>query len=375
MDAISAYYDAQFENSKSTGSIYQPFTVMLDAAHRHRMKMLDALPIGDISSKTVVDFGTGSWGFACIYPRLHQCAFAIGIDISAEAVRISDALSRNGSFPYGDRFKYYVSDGLSIPLANDSVDVFFTGECIEHVENTNAFLDEIYRVLRPEGIFILTTPNPHPVLYRSFSEQYAIGPEHIALMAFDELTAYLQPRFVIEVCKGSNASMHPTLDATVASVETAEVWAALHEEYPNDACGFIIQSRKKSGWTPRRCERVLFDSNHQAILYFGKWDIFALHEGLAGRGAKVDSSFSLKFSGIEIILLFWMHSWSGIVEIVVDGLSRKVDLYSSSGGFRRCIVGALSPDIEHQLMVRPTGDKNARSADHQVIFFSASSYS
>ena len=115
MENFKSYYDAQFVASSGTGSIYDPLTVMLDAAHSARMELLDKLPIGNIENDTVVDFGTGSWGFGCVYTRLHQCKLAIGIDISPEAVAISDKLSSVGNFKYQNRFRYLVSDGLSIP--------------------------------------------------------------------------------------------------------------------------------------------------------------------------------------------------------------------------------------------------------------------
>jgi ubiquinone/menaquinone biosynthesis C-methylase UbiE len=198
MKDFASYYDTQFSESEETGSIYDPFTVMLEAAHGARIDLLDGLQLGDLKDKVVVDFGTGSWGFACVFEKLHDCKMAIGIDISAHAVAMSEEKSRAGNFAYGDRFKYLVSDGITIPLDDNSADVFFTGECIEHVENTDAFLDEIYRVLKPGGTLILTTPNPHPWFYRLFGLEYAVGPEHIALMSYDELKSYLDPRFDIQ---------------------------------------------------------------------------------------------------------------------------------------------------------------------------------
>jgi len=44
-----------------------------------------------------------------------------------------------------------------IPL--ESFDVVFAGEIIEHIYDTDAFLQEVYRVLKYDGDLILTTPN------------------------------------------------------------------------------------------------------------------------------------------------------------------------------------------------------------------------
>lgn len=45
------------------------------------------------------------------------------------------------------------------PFESHFFDVVFAGEVIEHTTNDDVFLSEIYRVLKPEGILILTTPN------------------------------------------------------------------------------------------------------------------------------------------------------------------------------------------------------------------------
>lgn len=44
-------------------------------------------------------------------------------------------------------------------LPGDFFDVVTAGEIIEHIYNIDKFLSEIYRVLKPEGILVLSTPN------------------------------------------------------------------------------------------------------------------------------------------------------------------------------------------------------------------------
>jgi 2-polyprenyl-3-methyl-5-hydroxy-6-metoxy-1,4-benzoquinol methylase len=46
-----------------------------------------------------------------------------------------------------------------LPFAPATFDAVLAGEIIEHLVDTDAFLHEIYRVLRPGGALILTTPN------------------------------------------------------------------------------------------------------------------------------------------------------------------------------------------------------------------------
>jgi len=50
-----------------------------------------------------------------------------------------------------------ISNGL--PYADASFEYVFAGEIIEHLMHTRAFLEEVHRVLKPQGVVIITTPN------------------------------------------------------------------------------------------------------------------------------------------------------------------------------------------------------------------------
>ncbi|MDL2216759.1 class I SAM-dependent methyltransferase [Desulfovibrio sp. OttesenSCG-928-M14] len=46
-----------------------------------------------------------------------------------------------------------------LPYQNDSFDLVTSAEVVEHLENYRYLLREIYRILKPGGVFIVTTPN------------------------------------------------------------------------------------------------------------------------------------------------------------------------------------------------------------------------
>lgn len=46
-----------------------------------------------------------------------------------------------------------------IPLESNSVDIIIAGEIIEHIQETRLFLGECRRVLKKNGIMVLSTPN------------------------------------------------------------------------------------------------------------------------------------------------------------------------------------------------------------------------
>ena len=47
----------------------------------------------------------------------------------------------------------------TIPYPDNFFDTAFAGETLEHLLDTDKFLDEVQRVLKPEALFFLTTPN------------------------------------------------------------------------------------------------------------------------------------------------------------------------------------------------------------------------
>ena len=51
-------------------------------------------------------------------------------------------------------------DMLYLPIYSEKVDIIIATAVIEHVEDPHIMLEEYYRVLQPNGIIILTTPNP-----------------------------------------------------------------------------------------------------------------------------------------------------------------------------------------------------------------------
>jgi SAM-dependent methyltransferase len=56
-----------------------------------------------------------------------------------------------------------VGDALKLPLKNNSVDTYFSSQVMEHVNNPQKMVDEAYRVLKKDGICIVTTHMANPL--------------------------------------------------------------------------------------------------------------------------------------------------------------------------------------------------------------------
>lgn len=61
--------------------------------------------------------------------------------------------------PYKQDFQYVLGSPDKLSFGNSQFDLITTWDVIEHVENDLNFLHEIYRVLKPGGLVLLSTPN------------------------------------------------------------------------------------------------------------------------------------------------------------------------------------------------------------------------
>jgi SAM-dependent methyltransferase len=95
---------------------------------------------------------------------------ALGLDVT-------DALVNLAAAPAG--FRFVKTDGVQIPLAENSVDLAHSDQLMEHlhVEDAEGQLREIHRVLRPGGRYVCKTPSgvtgPHDISV--FFDEVATG--------------------------------------------------------------------------------------------------------------------------------------------------------------------------------------------------------
>lgn len=372
-DEMTEYWNRGFLAAEAKpGSFYdlKKLPAITQASHFRRMALLEALPLGDLSDKVCVDYGVGPWGFACIFPKLQHCAQAIGIDISPEAVRISESVSRSGQFPYGDRVRYFTSSGSALDLPDESVDVFFSGESIEHVFNVDAFLDEVHRVLKPGGRFIVTTPNADACLYQAHGERYCHNGEHVSLMSYAELRALVDTRFDVNVAKGFNGSFYRTFDEA-ADERFAEQWTAAFEDRPDLATGIVLMGTRRPGVRVRRAIETEMHHTSPAVTYQGAWDRCTLHGPLTAASASSPSStLTISFEGDGLIVFLWSNPWSNHVRMVLDGRETLVRSYSAVGGFLQQRWLDLGPGA-HTLTLSPAAGAEPDAKGQNLLFWKA----
>lgn len=142
--------DVQDKSIKDTGERMVPAyhkTHMVYGEHIVRYHAAVAL----VKGKTVLDIASGSGYGSSLLGE--AAGHVYGVDIDEEAITYA---KKNYGSP---SVEFLVGDGVSIPLEENSVDVVVSFETIEHIEDYRTFMAEVKRVLKDDGLFILSTPN------------------------------------------------------------------------------------------------------------------------------------------------------------------------------------------------------------------------
>jgi SAM-dependent methyltransferase len=132
----------------------------------------------DFEGKTVVELGCSS-GYLLNAFLDRERFDAIGVDIDAHAL---DRARES----YGDRVRFLQSTHDRVPLLDESVDVIYCIDTVEHLIEARAMLIDCYRALKPGGRFLI---HWHPWLgpYGSHLEDVIPFPWAHAVFSMDTL--------------------------------------------------------------------------------------------------------------------------------------------------------------------------------------------
>jgi ubiquinone/menaquinone biosynthesis C-methylase UbiE len=148
--------------------------------HWHRYHFASRWAAG----KRVLDVACGEGYGSALLAR--GAAHVTGVDVSPEAIAHAKAA-------YADRrnLELITASCTSLPLHDASVDVAVTFETIEHIAEQEQFLDELARVLKPEGLLVLSCPNKLEYSdKRNYQNEF-----HVKEMYREELARMVEARF------------------------------------------------------------------------------------------------------------------------------------------------------------------------------------
>jgi SAM-dependent methyltransferase len=102
----------------------------------------------------VLDYGCGG-GFGCsLIATKGRAQMVIGLDVDAGAIQLAKQ-----RYDGQANLSFETFDGYSIPFNDQSFDMIASFEVIEHVSDTDRYLAEIRRLLKPDGVAMFSTPN------------------------------------------------------------------------------------------------------------------------------------------------------------------------------------------------------------------------
>jgi SAM-dependent methyltransferase len=150
---------------------------------RHLVAYEYLLPL--VKGKSVLDLGCGE-GYGV--DLLATCAAeAVGVDLAPEALYHARRTYLRANL----RFLYM--DINELELEDDSYDVVCSLQVIEHLHDTRRFMREILRVLKPDGICVLSTPNKSII---SPGRETPINPFHIREYDYPQFVSFMREYFL-----------------------------------------------------------------------------------------------------------------------------------------------------------------------------------
>lgn len=128
---------ANYQSLDLANKIYQAKSLKLAEDHCHR------------GGANILDLGCADGSFIK-HAAQELNATPFGLDISPKAVKQAQGIGVNAAVANFES---------PLPLPDNHFDLIFVLEVIEHIYDTDQLISEAYRLLKPHGTLILSTPN------------------------------------------------------------------------------------------------------------------------------------------------------------------------------------------------------------------------
>jgi ubiquinone/menaquinone biosynthesis C-methylase UbiE len=116
--------------------------------------------LGNITYDTLLEIGCGTGRMTLRLPPL--CRQLIGIDFSSKML---ECLTNKNSGYENLKLCLILADACSLPIPNEVIDAVFFVNTLQLIESPRIFLNEIQRVIKPNGRLIFNYPNLQSVYF------------------------------------------------------------------------------------------------------------------------------------------------------------------------------------------------------------------
>jgi SAM-dependent methyltransferase len=176
--------------------------------HYHRYLFARSL----VAGLDVLDVASGEGYGSALLAQVAR--LVIGVEHSGSTVRTAA-----GNFPRPN-LQFLQGDARALPLADGCVDAVVSFETIEHFDRQDDFLREVRRVLRPDGSFIVSTPDRD--IYSPAGTP--ANPFHVRELSRSEFTSLLRGAFRHVRVMRQRAMIGSALLADIGSSEPSLVF-------------------------------------------------------------------------------------------------------------------------------------------------------
>ena len=178
----------------------------VEMEHLHRYCFARDLCVG----RDVLDVASGEgYGTAMLAGVARS---VLGVERDAEAVDHACRTYASGNL------RFEAGDALDLSLGDASVDVVVSFETIEHLPDQRRFLKEVRRVLRPGGLFLVSTPDRQ--VHSGIG--MPVNPHHVLELSRPELEALLGETFTNVAVLAQRTLVGSALLTTGAGLRTYE---------------------------------------------------------------------------------------------------------------------------------------------------------
>ena len=171
-----------------------------------------------------------------------------GVDVSKQAIEHATK-----AYAALANARFVEASCTQLPFADASIDLAVSFETIEHIDGQERFLDELARVLRPDGILLLSCPNKLEYSdKRNYSNEF-----HVKELYREELASLVAARFPHAQWFGQRPTFYSVI-APEGDADNAGQLIESSEKAPQEKRGtlsnplYFLVAASRSGHAPER---------------------------------------------------------------------------------------------------------------------------
>ena len=171
---ITPYKDSELGKKEQVAKMFDTISEDYDGLNRMisfgidvRWRKKVVTLVGQANPKKVLDIATGTGDLAINIAKKTQDAKIIGLDISKGMLEVGkEKISKEN---LSENIEMILGDSENIPFEDNSFDAITVAFGVRNFETLEKGLAEIYRVLKPKGVFVvLETSVPTKIPFKQF---------------------------------------------------------------------------------------------------------------------------------------------------------------------------------------------------------------